>query len=261
MIYDKEFDDDAVKLALNGLLDQSDTYAMMYLRDPNIREAFRLNYLYLARCMKKDYDNNVLDRARIVGLAKQEQQSLIEQATEIGKYTAGLIAGVGQLSAGFGTCVTSSVFSIAGMSWCGSVGVPMMAHGGNNIMESSYNITGNVVQNWKGQYTGDYGNSDGFVRKGYKRAAHSLGFEDREANTAYAAVDVATSLYGLLSSNVRTVVKWSNAPDSTQFKLYYYFSKDLVKGWKTMSKGSLAAEISADYFTIKNSIDSYGDDK
>ncbi|MBE4053596.1 DUF4225 domain-containing protein, partial [Vibrio parahaemolyticus] len=137
---------------------------------------------------------------RVVKLARQERQSLIEQAYEITKYTAGLVAGIGQTSAGFGMCVTSSVFSIAGASWCSSMGATMMAHGTNNIYEASYNITGNIVQNWKGAYTGDYGDADGYVRKTYQRIAKEKGFDSRDANSAYAAVDVGTSLYGLPNS-------------------------------------------------------------
>ncbi|WP_155859653.1 DUF4225 domain-containing protein, partial [Acinetobacter sp. LMB-5] len=83
---------------------------------------------------------------------------------------------IGQTSAGFGMCVTSSVFSIAGASWCSSMGATMMAHGTNNIYEASYNITGNIVQNWKGTYTGDYGDADGYVRKTYQRIAKEKGF-------------------------------------------------------------------------------------
>ncbi|PMS57750.1 hypothetical protein C1S88_25945, partial [Vibrio parahaemolyticus] len=172
----KSFDDDEVKLALNGLLNQSDMYAMMHIRDPHLRENFRDEYLFLARCMKRDYDNGILYKDRVVKLARQERQSLIEQAYEITKYTAGLVAGIGQTSAGFGMCVTSSVFSIAGASWCSSMGATMMAHGTNNIYEASYNITGNIVQNWKGAYTGDYGDADGYVRKTYQRIAKEKGF-------------------------------------------------------------------------------------
>ncbi|EHK0753624.1 DUF4225 domain-containing protein, partial [Vibrio parahaemolyticus] len=257
----KSFDDDEVKLALNGLLNQSDMYAMMHIRDPHLRENFRDEYLFLARCMKRDYDNGILYKDRIVKLARQERQSLIEQAYEITKYTAGLVAGIGQTSAGFGMCITSSVFSIAGASWCGSMGATMMAHGTNNIYEASYNITGNIVQNWKGAYTGDYGDADGYVRKTYQRIAKEKGFGANEGNLAYSGVDIATSAYGLLKSDPKSVGGWAEAEKVTQFKLYYYFSKDLERGWRTMSKGALAAEIGADYYTIKGSIDLYGDDK
>lgn len=252
----KRFDDDEVKLALNGLLNQSDMYAMMHIRDPHLRESFRDEYLFLSRCMKRDYDNGILYKDRVVKLARQERQSLIEQAYEIAKYTAGLVAGIGQTSLGFGICTTSSVFSIAGAAWCGSMGVTMMLHGTNNIYEASYNITGNIVQNWKGEYTGDYGDADGYVRKKYQHVAKQMGFDSRDANSAYAAVDVGTSLYGLANS-AKTVINWNGAPDSKQFKLYYYFSKDLEKGWRTMSSGALLSEAITDGVTIHDAAKAY----
>lgn len=254
----KDFEDDEVKLALNGLLNQSDMYAMMHIRDPNLRESFRGEYLFLARCLKRDYDNEILYKDRVVGLVRQERQSLIEQAYEITKYTAGLIAGVGQTSAGFGMCATSSVFSMVGASWCSSMGATMMLHGTNNIYEASYNITGNIAQNWKGKYTGNYGDNSGYVRRVYQDKAKRLGFESRDANSAYAAVDVGTSLYGLVNS-AKTVINWSNAPNSKQFKLYYYFSKDLEKGWRTMSNGALLAEGVTDGVTIYDAAKAYRD--
>lgn len=253
----KSFDDDEVKLALNGLLNQSDMYAMMHIREPHLRESFRDEYLFLARCMKRDYDDGILYKDRVVKLARQERQSLIEQAFEITKYTAGLVAGIGQTSAGFGMCATSSVFSIAGASWCSSMGATMMLHGTNNIYEVSYNITGNIVQNWKGTYTGNYGDADGYVRKKYQQVANGV----NEGNLAYSSVDIVTSAYGLLKSEPKNVAGWADSENITQFKLYYYFSKDLERGWRTMSKGALAAEIGADYYTVKGSMDLYGDDK
>ncbi|MCR9888661.1 DUF4225 domain-containing protein, partial [Vibrio parahaemolyticus] len=248
---------DEVKLALNGLLNQSDMYAMMHIRDPHLRENFRDEYLFLARCMKRDYDNGILYKDRVVKLARQERQSLIEQAYEITKYTAGLVAGIGQTSAGFGMCITSSVFSIAGASWCGSMGATMMAHGTNNIYEASYNITGNIVQNWKGTYTGDYGDADGYVRKKYQHVAKQMGFGVNEGNLAYSGVDIATSAYGLLKSDPKSVAGWAEAEKVTQFKLYYYFSKDLERGWRRATKLSLFSEMAADVATIDSAIEPY----
>lgn len=253
----KSFDDDEVKLALNGLLNQSDMYAMMHIRDPHLRENFRDEYLFLARCMKRDYDNGILYKDRVVKLARQERQSLIEQAYEITKYTAGLVAGIGQTSAGFGMCITSSVFSIAGASWCSSMGATMMAHGTNNIYEASYNITGNIVQNWKGTYTGDYGDADGYVRKKYQHVAKQMGFGANEGNLAYSGVDIATSAYGLLKSDPKSVAGWAEAEKVTQFKLYYYFSKDLERGWRRATKLSLFSEMAADVATIDSAIEPY----
>ncbi|ELA6925616.1 DUF4225 domain-containing protein, partial [Vibrio parahaemolyticus] len=130
-------------------------------------------------------------------------------------------------------------------------------HGTNNIYEASYNITGNIVQNWKGTYTGDYGDADGYVRKKYQHVAKQMGFGANEGNLAYSGVDIATSAYGLLKSNPKSVAGWAEAEKVTQFKLYYYFSKDLERGWRRATKLSLFSEMTADVATIDSAIEPY----
>ena len=248
-------DDDEVKQAIRGLLNQANTFSQTYLTDLTLQHQFREEYRFLGKCLLDDYHNGVYVRDKIVSLVRRERQSLIDQALEIGKNGIGLIAGTGQLTLGYGLCVTSSVFSIAGASWCSSVGVTMMAHGGNNIYESTYNITGNIVQNWKGQYTGNYGDGTGLLRKGYRRVAQSLGFDDREGDVAYAAVDLATSAYGL--KNVLKPVPNANVPNAKQFQLFYYSSHDYIKGWKTMSGLALFNEASANSLTVYGAVKPY----
>jgi hypothetical protein len=204
-----------------------------------------------------DYQNGVLVGDKVIRLAKQERQSLIDQATELGKYGVGLVAGIGQLSTGYALCVTSSVFSIVGASWCSSAGATMMAHGGNNVYENTYNMTGNIVQNWKGNYTGNYGDGNGYLRKLYRSGAVQFGMQHREGDLAYASVDLATSLYGL-KSTLRSVPN-ANVPNAKQFKLFYYSSQDFSKGWRTMSSSSLANEVAANSVTVVGSATSYFD--
>ncbi|WP_235431358.1 DUF4225 domain-containing protein [Vibrio sp. VPAP30] len=243
-------EEDEVRLAVRGLLRQANMYSMSHLSNPQIQHNFREEYRFLGKCLINDYKNGILIRDKVVGLVKQERQSLIDQATEIGKYGVGLIAGVGQLSTGYGLCITSSVFSIAGASWCSSVGAPMVAHGGNNIYENSYNITGNIVQNWKGQYTGDYGNSSGYLRDAYQSAAKYMGMNARDGDLAYAAVDIATSAYGL--KNTLKTVPSANVPNAKQFKLFYHMSQDFSKGWRTMTGSALGVEGAANFQTIRS---------
>ncbi|AYO21059.1 DUF4225 domain-containing protein [Vibrio owensii] len=250
-----QIEEDEVRVAVRGLLRQANMYSMSHLQDPTLQHQFREEYRFLGQCLLSDYRDGILVGSKIVRLAKQERQSLIDQALELGKYGIGLIAGVGQLSAGYGICVTSSVFSIAGASWCSGVGTPMMTHGGNNIYENSYNITGNIVQNWKGRYTGDYGDSNSFVRKGYRLAAEQMGMASREGDAAYAAVDIATSIYGL--KNTLKAVPHANVPNARQFKLFYYSSRDFSKGWRTMSSGALLNETFGNYNTVKDAAKPY----
>ncbi|MFA0114347.1 DUF4225 domain-containing protein [Vibrio sp. 10N.261.46.E11] len=251
----EQVEEDGVRVAVRGLLRQANMYSMSHLQDPTSQHQFREEYRFLGQCLLNDYQKGILFGDKLVRLVKQERQSLIDQALELGKYGIGLVAGVGQLSAGYGLCVTSSIFSIAGASWCSGVGAPMITHGGNNIYENSYNMTGNIVQNWKGEYTGDYGNSNSTLRKGYQKIAASVGLSERDGNMAYATVDIATSVYGL-KSTLKTVPH-ANVPNAQQFKLFYYSSRDFSKGWRTMSKGALLNETFGNYNTLSDAASPY----
>lgn len=250
--------EDDVRIAIRGLLSQANTFSMSYLKNPSIQHQFREEYRFLGKCLLNDYRNGVLVGNKVVSLVKQERQSLIDQAVELGKYGIGLLAGVGQLSTGYGICITSSVFSIAGASWCSGVGTPMIIHGGNNIYENSYNITGNIVQNWKEQYTGNYGDSSSVVRKVYRTAAERLGMTAKDGDAAYAAADLATSAYGLKST--LKSVPHANVPNAKQFKLFRYSALDYSKGWRTMSRGALAIESIGNFYTAKGAITPYYDE-
>ncbi|WP_045424613.1 DUF4225 domain-containing protein [Vibrio jasicida] len=256
----KDLEDDEVRQAVKGLIRQANMYSMSHLNDPLLQHHFREEYRFLGKCLLRDYDGGIIVKDRVVKLVRQERQSLIDQAYELGKYSIGIVAGAGQLSAGYGLCVTSSVFSIVGASWCGGVGAPMMAHGANNLFENSYNIAGNIDQNWNGRYTGEYGNGSGFVRKGYRIAAKHIGLSERDADAAFATVDLATSAYGLANKK-KVVQTWTNAPDSKQLMLFNYAKRDYAKGWRSMSKGALGVEFSANYFTAQGAIAPYFEEK
>ncbi|EMG7547668.1 DUF4225 domain-containing protein [Vibrio alginolyticus] len=253
-------EEDEVRVAVRGLLRQANMYSMSHLQDPTVQHQFREEYRFLGQCLLNDYRDGILVGSKIVRLVKQERQSLIDQAFELGKYSIGIVAGAGQLSAGYGLCVTSSVFSIVGASWCGGVGAPMMAHGANNVFENSYNIAGNIDQNWNGRYTGKYGNNTGFMKKGYRIAAKHMGLSEQDADTAFATVDLATSAYGLANKK-KVVQTWTNAPDSKQLMLFNYAKRDYEKGIKAMSKGALGIEFSANYFTAQGALEPYFKEK
>ncbi len=245
----KDLEDDEVRQAVRGLIRQANMYSMSHLNDPLLQHHFREEYRFLGKCLLRDYDGGIIVKDRVVKLVRQERQSLIDQAKELSLYGIGVIAGSGQVSMGYGLCVTSSVFSIVGASWCGGVGAPMMAHGANNLFENSYNIAGNIDQNWNRRYTGEYGDSSGFVRKGYRIAAKRMRLPERDADAAFAAVDLATSAYGL-TNTAKTVHKWTNAPDSKQLMLFRYSSLDYSKGWKTMSASGLFGETIGNINTV-----------
>ncbi|NRF26857.1 DUF4225 domain-containing protein [Vibrio coralliilyticus] len=252
---DSQVSEEDVKKAVQGLLAQANMYSVSHLQDPMVQHEFREEYRFLGKCLLRDYRTGIYVGDKVINFVWQERQSLIDQATELGKYGVGIIAGIGQLTTGYGLCVTSSVFSFAGASWCSTVGTPMMAHGGSNIYENSYKMTGNIVENWRGNHIGNYRNHTSWLRDGYRHAARSSGMEDRDADSVYAAVDLATSAYGL-----KTVLRTppnANVPGAKQFKLFSYTEIDFLKGWRKMSPPSLLNEVTANTITAYDAVKAY----
>ncbi|WP_122588934.1 DUF4225 domain-containing protein, partial [Pseudomonas viridiflava] len=62
------------------------------------------------------------------------QRSVVEQSLEIGKKSVGILAGTLQVTSGVAVCYGS-----AG-TLCLVFGVPLMAHGANNIYENGRNL-------------------------------------------------------------------------------------------------------------------------
>ncbi|MFV8458632.1 DUF4225 domain-containing protein [Vibrio owensii] len=238
----KDLERDEVRKAVVGLLNTANRYSVTHLQDPLVRYYFKREYLFLEKCLIRDYENGILVGDKVVRLVKQERQSLKDQATALGLYGLGIIAGAGQVTMGYGICTADSIFSFTGMSFCGGVGAPMLLHGGNNLYENSYKIAGNIHQNWTGRYTGDFENVSGPLKKGYRLGAEKLGLKQRDADAAYAGVDLATSAYGLI--NKRSIGHhWANMADSKKLQLFRYFKADYEKGIKTMSKTAFGGEV------------------
>ncbi|WP_311568023.1 DUF4225 domain-containing protein [Photobacterium arenosum] len=251
----QEADRDEVKLAVRGLLRQANSISLTHLNNPMIQHQFRSEYLWLGKCLVDDYENGILSKNQVARYVRQERQSLIDQSKELAKYGIGFVAGVGQFLGGTGICLSSTVLSFAGASWCSTMGAAMMAHGGNNIYENSYNMTGNLAQNYKGEYTGTYGDGTGWLKKQYQKYVKRLGYSENEGNLIYGAVDIGTSVYGLWNK-VKKVPN-ANVPNARQLILFRSFAQDFEKGWRTMSGTALGAEGLANGITIHDAIDPY----
>ncbi|MGA9702541.1 DUF4225 domain-containing protein, partial [Pseudomonas sp.] len=154
---------------------------------------------------------------------KKEQRNLLDQSIEIGRNGIGAVAGALQIATGAGICYAS-----AG-TLCLIAGVPLMAHGANNLYEGGRNLL--------------TGRSDtvGPVRTAYQAAASAAGHGEREANMAYGAVDIGLSIY----STVRHIYK----PDA--WRLFRYLDSDRIRAYKTMTPTSLAAEAATDAITLR----------
>lgn len=147
---------------------------------------------------------------------------MLDQSAEIAKKGIGVVAGALQIATGAGICY-ASVGSL-----CLIAGVPLMAHGANNLYEGGRNLV--TAQS----------NTIGPVRAMYQSAAFAAGHGEREANMAYGTVDIGLSAYSI----VRHVLK----PDA--WRLFRYLDADRVRAYKTMSPVSLGAEAIINGITV-----------
>lgn len=141
----------------------------------------------------------------------------------MGKKGAGAIAGAMQILTGGGICY-ASVGTL-----CLVAGVPMMAHGANNIYENGRNLFDGRTD------------TKGPVRKGYQAAARAIGYGEREGNLAYGSLDLVLSAYGL----GRYVLK----PDA--WRLFRYIGTDYARSYKSMGASAWGLEIRTDFQTAK----------
>ncbi|HHB1578387.1 TPA: hypothetical protein ACN983_003452 [Vibrio parahaemolyticus] len=116
----KGYEDDEVKLALNGLLCSTELFMTM-LTDPLVKQHYENDYRFLCKCLKTDYQKGKLTKDRLVRLAKQERRSLRDQANELELYVLreeiNVQAQQMPMSYLLNT-ITPSIFSMHGHSWC-----------------------------------------------------------------------------------------------------------------------------------------------
>lgn len=194
-----------------------------HLQDGVNRSIFNREVAYYARSIVRDVEQGKKTVAEGLIEIKKEQSSLMSQSIEIGRKGIGVVAGALQIATGAGIC-HASVGTL-----CLIAGVPLMAHGANNVYEGGRNLM--------------TGQSDtvGPVRGAYQSAASAMGHGDREANMAYGSVDIGLSVYSV----VRHVLK----PDA--WRLFRYLDSDRIRAYKTMTPASLAAEAATDAITLK----------
>ncbi|MGF1803684.1 DUF4225 domain-containing protein [Aliivibrio sifiae] len=245
-----DFEDDEVKLAIRGLLAQCNSLSLECLKDPDVQNEFRRQYIHIGKCLKADYDEGIISKDEVVQYVRKERRSLIDQARDLSLYGIGVIGGIAQATGGAVMCASAPLTTIAGVALCATVGTPMMAHGVNNTYENSANIMDYLRGEQEIKNTG-------FVRQGYHLASKHLGYSNREADLAYSMVDLGLSAYGLTSTLKK--VPYANVPDATQFKLFRSLASDYEKGWRTMGGGALAAEVLGNSYTIDGMYKTYNE--
>lgn len=189
-----------------------------HLKDLRTRMQFNREMAYYGKRIVEDVMQRRLSLDEGLREIRQEQHSLMNQSVSAASKWLGLAGGTAQVITGGGICYGS-----AG-SLCAPVGLPMMAHGANNVYENARNL-----------YE-DRNDIEGPVRKGYQAAAKVVGYTSREGNMAYLAGDLALSGIGMM----RKVLK------SDAWRLFKYIDTDKQRAIMQMSKPALFLEIEVD---------------
>lgn len=201
--------------AASDLTKQACTLSGRHIQDGMLRMQFNRELAYYAKSLvdavatgKKTPDEALL-------AMKREQKDLVDQGLEVTRKGGAFIAGALQISTGVAVCYGSAGFL------CVVAGVPLMAHGANNIYESGRNL-------WEGR-----SNTQGPLRKGYQAAAEAMGGSARDGNIAYGTADLGLSLYGI----GRLVIK----PNA--WRLFRYVRSDYLRSYQTMNAVGLSFEV------------------
>lgn len=201
-----EVSDAAGRLAAYGCY-----ISAQHLKDDGTRFQFNRELAYYARRIVQDVEERRLSKDEGLLAIRSEKVSLMSRSAEIASQAAGFAGGVAQVATGGAICYAS------GGMLCGVVGVPLMAHGANNIYENGRNL-------YEGENT-----AVGPVKRVYQQAARSMGYEDRQGRQAYHMGDLALSGYGAM----RLVLK------ADAWRLFRYMRADKERAYQQMSKRGL----------------------
>ena len=198
-----------------------------HIKDGELRGRFNRTIAYYVRQVLADVRSGRLRADEGLLRIQTEHKHMQKSSQEIGKQVAGFISGGVVFATGVGICYAS-----VGLA-CGVAGVPMIAHGSNNMYENGVNL-------WTG-------GSDvvGPVRGMYQNAAVAVGGTKSQGSIAYGLADMGLAGYGL----VRPVLK----PDS--WKLFHRIKADHVPAYKLMGRGALIFEAYIAWLTYIQIID------
>lgn len=217
-----------VSQAASKLGSQASTLGARHIKDGTLRLQFNREIAYYAKIIVDDVASGKKTPEQGLIEIKNEQASLLKQGAEVGFKGAGVIAGALQVVAGAGICYGS-----AG-TLCLVAGVPMMAHGANNIYENGRDL----IDGRSG--------TQGPIRQVYQAVAQVAGYDEKTGDIAYGTGDLLLSTYGV----VRQVLK----PDS--WRLFRYIETDYVRAYKNASRGALTFEA---IMGGKTAYDTYGE--
>ena len=211
-----------VSTAAEKLGEQACTLGLRHIQNGTLRLQFNREVAYYAKSIINDVSEGKKSPEQGLKELKDEQNSLFAQSWEVAKKGIGAVAGAMQFAAGAGICYGSLA------TLCLVAGVPIMAHGANNVYENGRNL-------WEGR-----SDTEGPVRKGYQAAAKAVGYGAREGNMAYGSADLAMSVYGV----TKLVLK----PDA--WRLFIYIRTDYVRAYRNTSVPVLVLDRAADAITV-----------
>ncbi|SDV02841.1 DUF4225 domain-containing protein [Pseudomonas mucidolens] len=223
-----------VSAAAGKLGSQASTLGVRHIKDGTLRLQFNREVAYYAKSIVNDVSQGKKSPEQGLQDLKDEQSSLLSQSFEIAQKGVGAIAGAFQIATGAGICYGS-----AG-TLCLVAGVPMMAHGANNLYENGRNLLESRSD------------TQGPVRKVYQEGAKLLGGGALEGDMAYGTADLGLSAYGV----GRMVLK----PDA--WRLFRYINTDYIRSYKAMGSSALIFEGVSDSVTGRSMYLEYkGNDK
>ncbi|WP_350306827.1 DUF4225 domain-containing protein [Photorhabdus viridis] len=243
--------------------------ASFFIEDSQLRMSYLKEIDDFVNIKTREFKNtfDISEKKRLVYEVKDEYETIEKeyQALRRNDYTKYIITdifedqGVVKYAKIGGGVVAGSVQTVAGVAVfksgklvrskkVQSMGVVLLAHGGNNFYEAISPIL--------------YENQDtGWVREGYRHISHALGYDDGVADVAYSSVDLVASAYGTYGMLKLKPIKPKNnisggypvKPGAG--KLFRYINEDLARKWRLTPKPMLTIQVLSSGYKFKLLID------
>lgn len=213
-----------VSQVANYLTSQACTVSAQHIKDGSLRLNFNRDVAYYARGIVRDVEQNNKTPTQGMAALLKEKRELLVQAAELARKGVGVVAGAMQMKLGAQVCYGS-----AGLL-CPFLGVPLMAHGANNVYENSLNLTLRRDD------------AKGPLRALYQHMAVAMGGTEHDGNIVFGTVDLALSVASLRMMVLK--------PGS--WRLFRYVNADYVKAYVLTGKGALTFEAISNGFTLKS---------
>ena len=227
-------DKNLIRIDARRLLKCADELCEKHLYHDDIKQAFKQEVEVFANDIVEQVDSGAMTYEEGAKKIKAEEKSLWEQSWIWIKNGLSILGGAGLTLTGLSLCATQFGYII---------GVPMVAHGLNDIYEGGlgiYNSIMNMIDDDDREI-----DVDGPLKKAYQFIAEKLGYHSSIGDTFYDLLDITGSVYG----KVRLIPKLNEYGDPV-FKLFRYGRQDFIRAYERMSKKMLTFEITSDLVSI-----------